>query len=169
MKIEMNGETYVKGVQEFYKTTNYLNVKKMKNRSIILLVMGVLFIVFGIIDKEMRNLMIVCGSIIIVCCIFLLFAPIINEKNIQKNTKNNSINKIECDVENNVIVKTTFNAGSENVFEYEFKDIEKLKESENFYFMYIDKYSAVPIAKDNIENASEFISVFKKNNVLVEE
>lgn len=30
MKIEMNGETYVKGVQEFYKATNYLNVKKWK-------------------------------------------------------------------------------------------------------------------------------------------
>lgn len=169
MKIEMDANSYINGVKEFYKTVTESSVKKIKKSLIMFLILGVLFIVIGIIDKEMRKLMITCGIIVLVSCALLALTPLINKKTIRKLDQDNKIEKVEITILDSISIKAFFIGGSVNVAQYDFKDIEKLSETSNYYLMYVNKYSAIAISKENIENKVEFVQVFKDNNVTVEE
>lgn len=168
MKIEMDAKGYIDGVKEFYKVIMEPSTKKIRKSLTMFSLLGVLFIVMGIIDKEMRRLMIICGVIVLVSCILLALTPLINKKAIRKLDQDNKIEKVEIEISDSITIKAFFDGGSINTSQYDFKDIEKLTNRSDYYFIYINKYSAIAINKENVENNADFIQLFKNNNVTIE-
>lgn len=66
-------------------------------------------------------------------------------------------------------VKTYYTGGSENSVKYEYGELFKVIESEEFFYIYVNPYSAMPLDKQSIEDINEFKNFVKNKNIFLRE
>ena len=119
--------------------------------------------------ESYRVLGIVLGSVIIGVLIAYRVIMFISKKKAKKITLPDNIEKVEHvfgDIYEN---KTYFTGGSVNGGKYEYSDIFKIVEGEEFYYIYVNPFTALPLDKQSIDNIEEFTSFIKSKNILFKE
>jgi len=166
MKFEMSGEKFAEGIKEMYNNLVYgifkKNNKKFKVPAIIAIVFSILW---GILNAEDRKFMFTFAGIIILCMVLSFLGPYF-KKRTDKKLENNNLEKIIYDINEEYIeVDTYLKEGSENKAHYDIKNITKIIVTNNFYFVYINKYNALVIDKNSIDNEKTFFDILRNPKI----
>ena len=158
------------GFRQFFET-HLKETKENRNlKSIIkLYAVFVAAVAIMIAFESYRTFGIVLGCIIVVILIAYRIIISVSKKKAKNITLPSNIEKVEHvfgDVYEN---KTYFTGGSVNEGKYEYSEIFKIIEGEEFYYIYINPFTALPLDKQSIDNIEEFISFIKNKNVLLKE
>ncbi len=166
MKFEMSGEKFAEGSKEMYNNLVYGTFKKNNKRFKILCIIAIVAtILCGILDAKERTLMFTFAGIIILCMILSSLGPYY-KKRTDKKLENNNLEKIIYDINEEYIeVDAYLKEGSENKVHYDIKNITKIIVTNNFYFVYINKYNALVIDKNSIDDEKAFFDILRNPKI----
>lgn len=163
-----NRERQEIGFRQFLKT----HIKETReNRdlksTIKLYAMFVLGISILIAFENYRGFGITLGVLILAVIIGYNIVMFISQKRSKKITLPSNIEKVEHVFGDAYENKIYFIDGSVNESKYEYSDIFKIVEGEEFYYIYINPFTALPLDKQSINNLETFISFVKGKGVLL--
>ena len=166
MKFEMNGRKFAEGNKEMYNNLVYGSLKKNNKRFKILCIIAIATtILCGILNAKERTLMFTFAGIIIICMILSFLGPYF-KKIADKKLEKNNIEKIIYDINEEYIeVDAYLKEGSENKVHYDIKNITKIIVTNNFYFVYINKYNALVIDKNSIDDEKTFFDILRNPKI----
>lgn len=167
MNFEMNGEEYLNGVRNFIKVYYKEELKRgtlkktIKTYVICLIILFALLLIMpGLSDLIMLVvyfILIVSGLMASVIGISILIA--------KKKTLKNNIVKVEQTYDDKIIVKAYMENGSVDEAQYNYKDVKKVVETREFFYLFLNDNLAFPLKKYN--NRNEFIEYIQNKNIIV--
>lgn len=147
---------------EFIKMVEQLSLNKYKTFNLIVSV--IIFIAVNIscyIQKE--GILISILTSLIVAMIFYFLIKNILKKTSRKINFVEDIVEIEQEIyEEKIVEKVKKKNGTETVSELVYKDIYKIKEDKNNFYLYLNSVSAMIISKNKIEDLNEFNKLINK-------
>lgn len=155
------------GFRQFLET--HLKESKNLQSTIKLYAVFVGAIAIMIAFESYRTLGIVFGAIIITILIGYRIIMNISKEKAKKITLPSNIEKVEHVFEDVYINRTYFVGGSVDEGKYEYSDIFKIVEGEEFYYIYINPFTALPLDKQSIDDIEIFTSFIKGKNILLKE
>jgi len=142
---------------------------KNKKSTIKLYIILALFSAVMIIYPNTRWVGILTIVLTIIIPFVYKFMMHISKKNAKKLTLPETFDRVEHEFGENYELRTYYSGGSENIVKYEYSDIFKIIESEEFFYIYVNPYSAMPLDKQSIENIEEFKLFVRNKGVFLRE
>ena len=170
MKYTTNKERQEVGYRNFLEVhLKETSRNKSKKSTIKLYVIIVLFAALMFLYESTRWL----GITVVVLSILLPVVYKIIMEVSKKKSKNitlpETFDRVEHVFGDTYEVKTYYEGGSENNVKYEYEEIFKVIESEEFFYIYFNAYSAMPLDKQSIEDLNEFKNFIKSKNTIIRE
>lgn len=142
-------------------------MEKSIKSTIKLYVILILFSALMIVYKNTRWIGITAIILSIVMPVFYKIMMYISRKKSKKIKLSETLERVEHIFGETYEVKTYFTGGSENSAKYEYSEIFKVIDSEEFFYIYVNPYSAMPLDKQSIDNIDEFINFMKEKNIFI--
>lgn len=170
MKTTMNAEQFDSGIKEFYKETykGKFKPKSLKKLYIGYFLILILFTVLGIVDKSERTYFFTLAGILLAGLVLVIVIILVGYLKISKQKNKMAIQRVEHRYEDKIYLDTYFLNGSVNSVQYTYQDIKKVIETDNFFFLFISEYNAIPLIKEGIEK-EKFIEMMIEKGILVKE
>lgn len=165
-----NKERQEIGYRNFLETHLKETAKnKSKKSTIKLYVILVLFSALMFLYQNTRWL----GITTIVLSIIVPFAykliMRVSKKKAKQITLGETFEKVEHMFSDSYEVRTYYTGEEENVVKYEYSGIFKVVEGEEFFYIYVNPYSAIPLDKQSMEDINGFKSFVINKNIFLSE
>lgn len=170
MSYATNRERQELGFRQFLET-HLKEAKENRNLKNTIKLYGIFVFAIAIMlaFESYRVLGIVLGCSILAILGAYKIIMIISKKKAKNITLPSNIEKVEHIFEEVYESKTYFVGGSVNSMKYEYSDIFKIVEGIEFYYIYINPFTAIPLDKKSVNDIEEFTSFIKGKNVLLKE
>lgn len=166
MKYETSRERQEIGFQNFLEVhLKEASLNKNKKSVIKMYIFFVIAIGILFIYPNYRWFAITLTCLVIGIPVFYKIMMSVSKSKAKKTKLPDNIEKIVHVFEYVYEVVTWFKGGSANNVKYEYSEIFKVIESEEFFYVYVNPYSALPLDKQSIDNCEEFISFIKSKNI----
>ena len=170
MEIEISGENYIKAVKDFLKIYYKEELrsgtlrKTIKTYAICLTILIAFCLTFnGLKDLFLLVIYFLLGMVALISG-FILLIIFINSKKKDKI----KIDKVEQVFQDKIYVNAYLKNGSIESTQYNYKDLKKVVEGKESFYLFLNDSLALPVVKKYI-NREEFIKLMFEKNIVVKE
>ena len=167
MKYETTRERQEIGYRQFFDTNmkeNSLNKSKKSTIKTYVALAIIIVVLFVYEPYRWLSITLAC-SVVVLPIAYKLFMAHTRKKS--QNITLDTIEKVEHNFKEDYELTTYLADGKTSVNNFEYSSIFKIIENEEFFYIYLNAYMAIPLDKSSIADMDEFLNHLNENGVYV--